>query len=168
MNTPLTLLQQAQEVMQLEANSIQAAAKRLDNTYNQAVDLVLACEGRIIVSGMGKSGQIGRKITATFASLGTPSAFVHPAEALYGDLGMIQPQDLILMLSNSGETEELLRLLWFLESQGNNNIVSLEIRGPRLVDTAVLYWMDQSIGRPVTIIWLQPVPRQWPWLSVML
>lgn len=123
MNTPLTLLQQAQEVMQLEANSIQAAAKRLDNTFNQAVNLVLACEGRVIVSGMGKSGQIGRKITATFASLGTPSAFVHPAEALHGDLGMIRPQDLILMLSNSGETEELLRLLWFLESQGNNNIV---------------------------------------------
>ncbi len=123
MNTPLTLLQQAQEVMQLEANSIQAAAKRLDNTFNQAVNLVLACEGRIIVSGMGKSGQIGRKITATFASLGTPSAFVHPAEALHGDLGMIRPQDLVMMLSNSGETEELLRLLWFLESQGNNTIV---------------------------------------------
>ena len=123
MNTPLTLLQQAQEVMQLEANSIQAAAKRLDNTFNQAVNLVLACEGRIIVSGMGKSGQIGRKITATFASLGTPSAFVHPAEALHGDLGMIRPQDLVMMLSNSGETEELLRLLWFLESQGNNSIV---------------------------------------------
>ena len=123
MNTPLTLLQQAQEVMQLEANSIQAAAKRLDNTFNQAVNLVLACEGRIIVSGMGKSGQIGRKITATFASLGTPSAFVHPAEDLHGDLGMIRPQDLILMLSKSGETEELLRLLWFLESQGNNSIV---------------------------------------------
>ena len=123
MNIPLTLLQQAQEVMQLEANSIQAAAKRLDNTFNQAVNLVLACEGRVIVSGMGKSGQIGRKITATFASLGTPSAFVHPAEALHGDLGMIRPQDLILMLSNSGETEELLRLLWFLESQGNNSIL---------------------------------------------
>ena len=123
MNTPLTLLQQAQEVMQLEANSIQAAAKRLDNTFNQAVNLVMACEGRIIVSGMGKSGQIGRKITATFASLGTPSAFVHPAEALHGDLGMIRPQDLVMMLSNSGETEELLRLLWFLESQGNNSIV---------------------------------------------
>ena len=123
MNTPLTLLQQAQEVMQMEADAIQAAAKRLDNTFNQAVNLVLACEGRIIVSGMGKSGQIGRKITATFASLGTPSAFVHPAEALHGDLGMIRPQDLVMMLSNSGETEELLRLLWFLESQGNNTIV---------------------------------------------
>ena len=123
MNTPLTLLQQAQEVMQMEADAIQAAAQRLDNTYNQAVDLVLACEGRVIVSGMGKSGLIARKITATFASLGTPSAFVHPAEALHGDLGMIQPKDLVLMLSNSGETEELLRLLWFLETQGNNSIV---------------------------------------------
>ena len=123
MNTPLTLLQQAQEVMQMEADAIQAAAKRLDTTYKQAVDLVLTCEGRVIVSGMGKSGLIARKIAATFASLGTPSAFVHPAEALHGDLGMIQPRDLVLMLSNSGETEELLRLLWFLESQGNNSIV---------------------------------------------
>tara|TARA_B100001093_G_C26832959_1_gene1016981 strand:+ start:173 stop:1120 length:948 start_codon:yes stop_codon:yes gene_type:complete len=123
MNIPLTLLQQAQEVMQMEADAIQAAAKHLDNNYKQAVDLVLTCEGRVIVSGMGKSGLIARKIAATFASLGTPSAFVHPAEALHGDLGMIQPRDLVLMLSNSGETEELLRLLWFLESQGNNSIV---------------------------------------------
>lgn len=92
-------------------------------TFERAVELVLACEGRVIVAGLGKSGQVGRKIAATLASLGTPSAFVHPAEALHGDLGMIRPQDLVLMLSNSGETDELLRLLWFLDAQGNRSIV---------------------------------------------
>lgn len=118
-----TLLERAGTVLRLEANAIHRAAARLGQSFEQAVALVLACKGRVIVAGMGKSGQVGRKIAATLASLGTPSAFVHPAEALHGDLGMIRPQDLVLMLSNSGETDELLRLLWFLDAQGNPSIV---------------------------------------------
>ena len=116
-------LAQGREVLRLEALAIQQAESRLDTSFSEAVALLKSCKGRVIVSGLGKSGQVGRKIAATLASLGTPSAFVHPAEALHGDLGMIRPQDLVLMLSNSGETEELLKLLWFLEAQSNSSIV---------------------------------------------
>ena len=110
-------------VLQLEAAALLEAADCLDEAFDQAVALILGCEGRVIVAGMGKSGLVGRKLAATLASLGTPSAVVHPADALHGDLGMIRPQDLVLMLSYSGETDELLRLLWFLEDQGNNTIL---------------------------------------------
>lgn len=117
------LLSQARQVLLLEADAIRTAGEKLGASFARAIELILRCEGRVIVAGMGKSGQVGRKIAATLASLGTPSAFLHPAEALHGDLGMIRPQDLVLMLSNSGETDELLRLLYFLESQGNPSIV---------------------------------------------
>lgn len=116
-------LAHGREVLRLEAQSIEQAESRLDASFSEAVALLKSCKGRVIVSGLGKSGQVGRKIAATLASLGTPSAFVHPAEALHGDLGMIREQDLVLMLSNSGETEELLKLMWFLDAQSNSSIV---------------------------------------------
>ena len=118
-----SLIAQARKVLQIEAEAIQAAAGRLDGKFCRAVELMLACTGRVIVSGLGKSGLVGRKIAATLASLGTASAFLHPSDALHGDLGMIRPQDLVLLLSNSGETDELLAVLHFLESQGNRSIV---------------------------------------------
>ncbi len=93
------MLATAQRVLRLEAEAIAAAVDRLDQRFAAAVELILACEGRVIVAGMGKSGLVGRKIAATFSSLGTPSAFVHPADAMHGDLGMIRPQDLVLLLS---------------------------------------------------------------------
>ena len=117
------VIPQARQVLQTEAEAIQAAAGRLDGQFTRAVELMLACTGRVIVSGLGKSGLVGRKIAATLASLGTPSAFLHPSDALHGDLGMIRPQDLVLLLSYSGETDELLALLRFLESQSNLSIV---------------------------------------------
>ena len=117
------LIAKARKVLQTEAEAIQAAADRLDGQFSRAVELMLACTGRVIVSGLGKSGLVGRKIAATLASLGTPSAFLHPSDALHGDLGMIRPRDLVLLLSYSGETNELLCLLRFLESQGNRSIV---------------------------------------------
>ena len=94
-------------VLGIEADALSAAADALDETFAQAVDRIAAIRGRVIVTGMGKSGHIGRKIAATFASTGTPALFVHPAEASHGDLGMITPDDLVLALSNSGETPEL-------------------------------------------------------------
>ncbi len=101
----------AQAVLAAEAAGLRALSAALDGNFTQAVDRLAACTGRVVVSGMGKSGHIGRKIAATFASTGTPSLFVHPAEASHGDLGMILAGDVVLALSNSGETAELADLV---------------------------------------------------------
>lgn len=98
--------------------------EKLEGNHNidQAIDLILACEGRTIVSGVGKSGLIGKKIVATFASTGTPSFFLHPTEAFHGDLGMIKPSDLLILISYSGETDEVNKLIPSLKSFGNKII----------------------------------------------
>jgi arabinose-5-phosphate isomerase len=101
----------ARKVLQTEAAAILALVDRLDESFDRAVRMIHACKGRVIVTGMGKSGIICRKIAATLASTGTSAFFLHPAEATHGDLGVIQPSDLLLALSHSGETQELLRLL---------------------------------------------------------
>jgi arabinose-5-phosphate isomerase len=101
----------ARKVLQTEAAAIMALVDRLDENFDRAVRLVHECEGRVIVTGMGKSGIICRKIAATLASTGTSAFFLHPAEATHGDLGVIQPNDLLLAISHSGETQEVLRLL---------------------------------------------------------
>ena len=105
----------AERVLRLEAAGILALVPRLDQTFVRAVDLLHGCRGRVIVAGMGKSGLIGRKIAATLASTGTPAYFLHPAEAAHGDLGLVAPDDVILAISNSGETSELLALLEHLK-----------------------------------------------------
>jgi arabinose-5-phosphate isomerase len=104
-------LQLAREVLTIEATEINALANRLDAQFEAAVQLVLQCKGRVVVSGMGKSGHIGNKIAASLASTGTPAFFMHPAEASHGDLGMITASDVVIALSNSGESEELLNIL---------------------------------------------------------
>jgi arabinose-5-phosphate isomerase len=104
-------LESARRVLKIEAAAIEDLMKRLDASFERAVDLLFACKGRVAVTGMGKSGLIGRKIAATFSSTGTPSFFLHPAEALHGDLGMLASGDVILALSYGGETEELVALL---------------------------------------------------------
>lgn len=114
----------ARRVIAIEVEGLTRMSEGLDHSLAQAVLAMMECRGRVIVIGMGKSGIIGRKIAATFASTGTPSFFVHPGEAFHGDLGMIGPIDLALMISNSGETEELLRLLPFLQYQ-QNKIIAL-------------------------------------------
>ena len=101
----------AREVLRIEARAVEAIADRLDERFSAAVVLMLDCHGRIVVTGMGKSGHIGRKIAATLASTGTPAFFMHPAEASHGDLGMITAQDVVLALSNSGESGELLAIV---------------------------------------------------------
>ena len=98
-------------VIQTEMEAIAALAERIDTSFVQACELILQCEGRIVVIGMGKSGHIGKKIAATLASTGSPAFFVHPGEASHGDLGMITDKDVVLALSNSGETEEILIIL---------------------------------------------------------
>jgi arabinose-5-phosphate isomerase len=109
-NLPMSL-ETARKVLQIEAQAIHDVSGRLDGRFLAAVDILLACRGRVVVAGMGKSGLIGQKISATLSSTGTPSFFLHPAEALHGDLGRLVRDDVLVALSYSGETEELLRLL---------------------------------------------------------
>jgi arabinose-5-phosphate isomerase len=108
----------ARKVLQTEAAAIQALVDRLGDSFERAVRLLLDCRGRVIVTGMGKSGIICRKIAATLSSTGTPAFFLHPAEAIHGDLGVLQPEDVIVALSYSGETDELLRLLETIKRLG--------------------------------------------------
>src|SRR5882672_7300447 len=108
----------ARGVLRAEAAAIEQLCARIDGDFSEAVERILACSGRVVVTGMGKPGFIAQKISATFASTGTPSLFLHPAEALHGDLGRLVPGDLVLALSNSGETEEILRLLPALKRLG--------------------------------------------------
>src|SRR5438876_4528949 len=104
-------LEAARKVLEIEARTLSELPSRLDENFLKAVDSLVACRGRVVVTGMGKSGIIGQKISATLSSTGTPSFFLHPAEALHGDLGRLVPNDVVLALSYSGETEELLGLL---------------------------------------------------------
>ncbi len=108
-------IQQGKRVLEIEARAIAALVDRLDERFAKAVDLLHGCAGKVVVSGMGKSGLIGQKIAATMASTGTPAFFVHPADGIHGDLGMLARQDALLAISNSGETEEMLKLLPFME-----------------------------------------------------
>ena len=116
-NTAQTL-QLARETLDIEASALLQLKARLDDRFVKAVNMVLGVQGRVVVTGMGKSGHIGRKIAATLASTGTPAMFVHPGEASHGDLGMIQVIDLVLALSNSGESDELVAILPVLKRQG--------------------------------------------------
>ncbi len=113
-----TTLQLAREALTIEADAVQAMAQRLDQRFVDVVQRMLACRGRVVVTGMGKSGHVGRKIAATLASTGTPAMFVHPAEASHGDLGMITTADVVLAISNSGESEELTAILPLIKRMG--------------------------------------------------
>ena len=108
----------ARQVLEIEARGITALIERLDHHFARAVELILHCRGRVVVSGIGKSGHIARKIASTLASTGTPAFFVHPAEASHGDLGMITRDDVMIALSNSGESAELLTIVPLIKRQG--------------------------------------------------
>lgn len=112
----------AKDVFEIESKEIANLSKLLTEDFEKAVTVVLNTNGKFIISGMGKSGIIGKKIAATLASTGTPSFFLHPGEAYHGDLGMIEKEDILLLISNSGETDEVLKLIPFLKSQGNITI----------------------------------------------
>jgi len=111
-------LEKAKEVFQIEAQAILNLAINLDDNFVQAVETILKCKGRVVITGMGKSGLIGRKIAATLASTGTPAFFLHPAEGIHGDLGMVTGQDVVIAISNSGETEEIINILPVLKRLG--------------------------------------------------
>jgi len=110
--------EQARRVLRIEAEAVAALVNRIDEQFEKAVEMVLKCRGRVVVTGMGKSGLIGKKIAATLASTGTPALFLHPAEGIHGDLGMVTRGDTVIALSNSGETEEIALMLPSLKRLG--------------------------------------------------
>lgn len=116
--SPFEQLRYARQIILLESQTLARVADRLDSNFCRAVEYLYRCQGSVIVSGMGKAGLVGQKIMATLASTGTPSHCLHPAEAVHGDLGRVQPQDVMLILSQSGETEEVVRLLPSLAELG--------------------------------------------------
>lgn len=117
------ILEWARRVLEIEAEAVRDLASRIGPEFERAVDLILKCQGKVVVTGVGKSGIIARKVASTLASTGTPAFFLHPTEALHGDLGMLEPRDCVLAISNSGETEELLQVLPVIKRQGNVLIV---------------------------------------------
>jgi arabinose-5-phosphate isomerase len=118
----LDIVKEAKRVLNVEAQSILDLIERIDENFSRAVELLYDCKGKVVFMGMGKSGLVGRKISSTFASTGTPSFFLHPAEGLNGDFGMLSKEDVIIAISNSGETRELLEVLPLIKRYGNRLI----------------------------------------------
>ncbi len=116
--SPADILALARRTLEIEASAVNRLRDRLDHAFPEAVALLLSCQGRVVVSGMGKSGHIGGKIAATLASTGTPAFFMHPAEASHGDLGMITGEDVVIALSNSGESAEIAAIVPLLKRRG--------------------------------------------------
>src|SRR5687768_15525354 len=113
-----TVLERGRRVIRLECEALAEVERRLDDRFARAVNLIAGSTGRVIVAGVGKSGLIGRKIAATFTSTGTPATFLHPVDSVHGDLGIVGPDDVAILLSKSGETAELLPLLEHLKRLG--------------------------------------------------
>jgi arabinose-5-phosphate isomerase len=145
----------ARDTLQTEADAILAASARLGSELADAVRLMLAARGRVVVMGMGKSGHVGRKVAATLASTGTPAMFVHPAEASHGDLGMITAADVVLAISNSGESDELTVLLPVLKRM-NVPMVAMTSRRDSSLGSQAVVWLDTSVAREACPLNLAP------------
>ena len=139
-------LAMAHETLSIEAQAVSAMALRVNDSFATAVATMLSCSGRVVVMGMGKSGHIGRKIAATLASTGTPAQFVHPAEASHGDLGMVTPADVVLGISNSGESEELNAILPLIKRMGVPLIALTGRPGSTLARHAIAV-LDSSVDK---------------------
>lgn len=148
-------MEQARETLRLEAESIVELIPRIDENFAKAVDLVMHCPGRVIVTGMGKSGHIGNKLAATFASTGTPSFFLHPAEGIHGDLGMVTHDDVVLALSNSGETTEVLNILPSVRRIGAK-IIAMVGNGNSTLAKAADVVLDVGVSKEACPLGLAP------------
>ncbi|HEY1999542.1 arabinose 5-phosphate isomerase KdsD [Paraburkholderia sp.] len=126
----------ARDVLDIEADAVRALRDQLDEGFVEAIDFILSCRGRVVVSGIGKSGHVARKLAATFASTGTPAFFVHPAEASHGDLGMVTADDVFVAMSNSGESEELIAILPLVKRLGSKLIAITGKPGSSLAQLA--------------------------------
>ena len=150
-----TSLDVGRRVLDIEARAVQALIQRLDGRFSEAVDLLYACKGKVVVSGMGKSGLIGQKIAATMASTGTPSFFLHPAEGLHGDLGMLTRGDVLIAISNSGETQEILQLLPFMERMAIPVVAIVGRKGSTLAKNSAVV-LDVSVAEEACPMGLAP------------
>jgi arabinose-5-phosphate isomerase len=149
------LLALARQVLEIESRAVDQLKSRLDGSFVAACDLCLGTSGRVVVTGMGKSGHIGRKISATLSSTGTPSFYVHPAEASHGDLGMITPNDLLLAVSYSGETEEVVTILPLIKRMGAQMISLTGKPGSTLAKAADVH-LDVSVDEEACPLNLAP------------
>ena len=159
MNKSLTAaphaLDLARQVLNIEADAVRALTQRIDGNFLQALNLILACRGRVIVSGMGKSGHIARKIASTMSSTGTPAYFVHPGEASHGDLGMVTADDVFVCISYSGESEELLTIVPVLKRQGAH-LISLTGNPKSSLALAADAHLDGSVTQEACPMGLAP------------
>lgn len=149
------IIREARNVIHAEAAAVAALADRLDGSFVDAVRLILASDGRVVVSGMGKSGLIGQKIASTMASTGTPAFFLHPAEGIHGDLGMIMKGDVVIAISNSGETEELLRILPVVKRLGAT-LIALSGRPDSTLSRMADVHLDVSVAEEACPLGLAP------------
>ena len=149
------IIELAQRTLQVEAEALNVMAANLGEEFLSAVDAVLACSGKLIITGMGKSGLVGRKIAATLASTGTPSFYLHPGEAFHGDLGMISKEDVILALSYSGETDEVLKIVPFIQSNGNVLISMTGNKESTLAQNSSIH-LDVCVKEEACILRLAP------------
>ena len=145
----------AREVINIEAAAVQALTQRVDDNFLRALNIILSCEGRVIVSGMGKSGHIARKIAATMSSTGTPAYFVHPAEASHGDLGMITSLDVFIALSYSGESDELMTIVPVIKRQGAR-LISITGNPKSSLALAADAHLDGSVAKEACPMGLAP------------
>jgi arabinose-5-phosphate isomerase len=153
--SPAEILAEARRALEIEREALEALAGRLDGSFVQAVRMMFDCKGKVVVTGVGKSGHVAHKIAATLASTGTPAFFLHPAEALHGDLGMVGRDDIVLALSNSGATEEVLRLLGPLRRMGVGIIAMTGAPGSELALRAEVS-LDVSVAQEACPLGLAP------------
>ncbi|MEG6585069.1 KpsF/GutQ family sugar-phosphate isomerase [Dendrosporobacter sp. 1207_IL3150] len=149
------IIEQARQVLAIEAAAIESLIPRINGQFTTAVNMILECKGRVIVTGMGKSGLIGKKIAATLASTGTPSFFLHPAEGIHGDLGMVTADDIVLALSNSGETGEIISIIPAVKRIGAPIIAMCGREQSTLVQTAEVF-LDVSVCQEACPLGLAP------------
>ncbi|MBW8351726.1 SIS domain-containing protein [Bacillus sp. IITD106] len=143
----MNALDYMKEAIDIQSQSIEKLMNQINRQYREAIEMMKACKGKIVVTGVGKSGHIGKKFAASLASTGSPSFFVHSCEGVHGDLGMIQKDDIVFILSNSGETPEVLHLLPTLEKIGTKNIVLTSGEHSSLArwcDIALIYKYDKE------------------------
>lgn len=145
----------AKEVLRIEADAVRALIPRIDESFEKAVEIIASCKGRVVVTGMGKGGIIGEKISATMSSTGTPSLFLHSAEALHGDLGRVTSDDVIIAISNSGETEELTKLLPLIKKMGTRLIALSGNRSSTLAKHSDVF-LDVSVKKEACSLGLAP------------
>jgi len=149
------MLEKAKEALKLESEAIMELIPRVDENFEAALKMIMACQGRTVITGMGKSGLIGRKISATLASTGTPSFYLHPAEGIHGDLGMVTQDDVVIALSNSGETAEVLHILPSLRRIGAKIIAMVGNKNSTLAKNADVV-LDVSVSKEACPLGLAP------------